>query len=68
MSAKLRLIAGNDRLRRSDCDIGASFGVIKLTAAISSMTAPIRVINKTLGFLVMSSVAVSAGQRTSQVF
>lgn len=47
--ATLRLIAGSDRLRRSDCEIGAPLGVIKFTIAISRMAAPSKVINNTLG-------------------
>lgn len=46
--AKLRLIAGSDRLRRSDCEIGTPFGVMKLTIAISRMAAESTVINVTL--------------------
>lgn len=49
MIAKLKLMAGSDRLRRSDCEIGAPFGVIKLTIAISRMAAASKVINDILG-------------------
>lgn len=46
--AKLRLITGSDRLRRSVCEIGAPPGVMKRTIAISRIAAPSKVINNTL--------------------
>ena len=45
--AKLRLIAGSDRVSRSDCEIGAPLGVMKLEIAISRITAANKVINNT---------------------
>ena len=42
-------MAGSDRLRRSDREIGVPFGVMKLTIAISRKAAPSTVTNNTLG-------------------
>lgn len=48
LNSQLRLIAGSDRLRRSDCEIEAPLGVIKLTIAIFKMAALSKVINNIL--------------------
>ena len=68
VTAKLRLMAGRDRLRRSDREIGVPFGVMKFTIAISRKAAPRTVTNNTLGSVSNSIVTTTIRRGTFQVF